>query len=83
MRKAKSISECFAVLVDTRTGPHTLHKVHDMLVIALCATICGADSYYDFEHFGRCREDWLKKGCSAKSGTGIAVCGMELLRDAA
>ena len=24
-----------------------------------------------------------KYGCSAKSGTGIAVCGMELLRDAA
>ena len=43
MRKAKSISECFAVLTDTRTGPHTLHKLHDMLVIALCATICGAD----------------------------------------
>ena len=24
-----------------------------------------------------------KLGCSAKSGTGIAVCGMELLREAA
>ena len=71
MRKAKSISECFAVLVDTRTGPHTLHKLHDMLVIALCATICGADSYYDFEHFGRCREDWLKKFLGLELPNGI------------
>ena len=71
MKKAKSISECFAVLTDVRTGPHTLHKLHDMLVIALCATICGADSYYDFQLFGECREEWLKKFLGLELPNGI------------
>lgn len=45
--------------------------MHDILVIALCATICGADSYYDFELFGRCREDWLKQFLGLELPNGI------------
>lgn len=45
--------------------------MHDILVIALCATICGADSYYDFELFGRAREDWLKQFLGLELPNGI------------
>ena len=61
MNTPKSIAECFAVLNDNRQGPHKLHKLYDILVIALCATVCGADSYYDMSIFGMCRERWLRK----------------------
>lgn len=69
--RSRSISECFAVLTDVRTGNHKLHKLHDMLVIALCATICGAESYYDFETFGQCREEWLKRFLGLELPNGI------------
>jgi len=32
----------------------------DILVIAICAVICGADSWEDIELFGRAKEEWLR-----------------------
>jgi hypothetical protein len=29
-----------------------LHKLEDILVIAICALLCGADSFEDMEVFG-------------------------------
>jgi len=35
------------------------HKLADILVIAFCAIICGAQTYEDLELFGNCRKLWL------------------------
>jgi predicted transposase YbfD/YdcC len=35
------------------------HNLSDVLVIAFCAIICGAQSYEDLELFGKAREAWL------------------------
>jgi len=35
------------------------HKLCDILVIAFCAIICGAESYADLELFGKFRQLWL------------------------
>lgn len=32
----------------------------DILVIAICAVICGADSWEDIENFGHAKETWLR-----------------------
>jgi predicted transposase YbfD/YdcC len=37
------------------------HKLMDMLFIALCAIICGADSWVEVEIFGQRKEAWLRK----------------------
>jgi hypothetical protein len=31
-----------------------------MLIIAICAVICGADGWEDVESFGESKKDWLK-----------------------
>ena len=35
------------------------HKLVNILVIAFCAIICGAEDCEDIEEFGKARLDWL------------------------
>jgi hypothetical protein len=35
------------------------HKLVDVLVIAFCAILCGAQTYDDLELFGKARKTWL------------------------
>jgi len=49
----------FMDLPDPRAG-NTIHKLHDILVIALCAVICGADGWAEVEVFGNAKLVWFK-----------------------
>ena len=44
------LTDQFAKLTDPRTGHAKRHKLIDVIVIAICAVICGADSW------GGCRD---------------------------
>jgi predicted transposase YbfD/YdcC len=50
----------FAALPDPRSGPATRHELLDIVTIALCAVLCGADSWVDVALFGRSKEAWLR-----------------------
>ena len=49
----------FEDLPDPR-GRNKLHKLTDMLVIAICAVICGADGWEDVALFGRAKQKWFR-----------------------
>ena len=49
----------FADLPDPRVLRTRKHALTDILVIALCAVVCGADSFEEIARFGRARRDWL------------------------
>jgi predicted transposase YbfD/YdcC len=51
----------FARLPDPRIERHRWHKLSDILVIAVCAVLCGAESYPAIEDFGQEREEWLRQ----------------------
>lgn len=51
----------FATLPDPRIARHRWHKLSDILVIAVCAVLCGAESYPAIEDFGQEREPWLRQ----------------------
>src|SRR4051794_31432986 len=55
-----SISEHFATLTDPRRDHLKAHRLVDILTIALCAVICGADDWVEVETFGRAKEAWLR-----------------------
>ena len=55
-----SIAFHFAALTDPRVDRTKAHSLHDILVIALCAMLCGAEGFVDFEEFGKCRRSWLR-----------------------
>jgi len=55
-----TISAYFGDMPDPRTGPATLHKLIDILTIALLAVVCGGDDWVAVQDFGIKRETWLK-----------------------
>jgi predicted transposase YbfD/YdcC len=56
-----SIPTFFAKLQDPRRAHRRLHRLQDILVIALCAVIAGAQDWQQIETFGRKRRDWLEE----------------------
>ena len=55
-----SIIDCFATLEDPRIERSKRHKLLDIITIAICAIICGADSWVHIEMFGRSKEEWFQ-----------------------
>lgn len=58
--KKKSIWEHFALLPDPRVERTKKHKLQDILVIAICAVICGAEHWTHIEQFGRIHDAWFR-----------------------
>jgi len=57
----ESIRECFHVVRDPRLERTRKHELHDILVIAICAVICGAEGWNEIEEFGLSNEDWFRE----------------------
>jgi predicted transposase YbfD/YdcC len=55
-----SIPRFFARLRDPRRAHRRLHRLQDIVVIALCAVIAGAEDWQQIVTFGRKRLDWLR-----------------------
>ena len=57
-----SIESHFSELTDPRRDDsRTRHKLMDILVIAICAIICGADNWVAVESFGHAKYNWLSR----------------------
>jgi predicted transposase YbfD/YdcC len=67
-RKATTLFEHLSEIKDPRIERTKWHKLIDILVIAICATICGAESYPDMEEFGRDKEEWLRTFLELENG---------------
>jgi predicted transposase YbfD/YdcC len=56
---AASIDKYFSNLEDPRVERTKLHALLDILVIAICAAICGADNWAEVELFGKAKQTWF------------------------
>jgi len=54
-----AIVEHFKNLSDPRIERTKLHKLGDIITIAICSVICVGDSYEDMEDFGKSKKEWL------------------------
>jgi predicted transposase YbfD/YdcC len=63
-----SIRKHFSQLEDPRIDRKKLHQLLDIIVIAICAVICGAETWVDIEHFGKARIDWFRKYLNLPNG---------------
>jgi predicted transposase YbfD/YdcC len=52
---------CFAELADPRTGNAQRHALDEIIMIALLATLCGAETCVDMALFGRSKEPLLRR----------------------
>ncbi len=54
-----AITEHFAALTDPRIDHTKRHHLLDLLTIALCAILCGADEWVAMEEFGNAKREWF------------------------
>lgn len=60
METKASIAKHFGELKDPRIERSRLHNLMDILVIAISAVICGADTWVDVASFGRAKAKWFE-----------------------
>jgi predicted transposase YbfD/YdcC len=54
-----AIGQYFATVDDPRIDRTKDHALLDIIILTLCAVICGADGWVDVEEFGKTKRDWL------------------------
>lgn len=60
---------CFESLPEPRRlGGNLRHDLLDIIVLALCGTICYCETWEDIEDFGHEREEWLRKYLTLENG---------------
>ena len=60
--------DIFGQLDDPRIERKKLHPMPEILLLMLCAIICGAESWDDIETFGKSKLDFLRKYLQYKNG---------------
>ena len=63
-----SIEEHFCDIKDIRIERGKKHKLIDIITIAICAVVCGADGWTDIEMYGVARKEWLDKFLELPNG---------------
>jgi len=63
-----SIFEHLSIITDPRVERTKLHKLEDIIILAVIAVICGCDNWVEIEYFGEVREEWLKTFLELENG---------------
>jgi predicted transposase YbfD/YdcC len=63
-----SLLHYFADLTDPRIDRTRLHDLLDIVAIAICAVVAGADSWDDIEDFGHAKHTWLSSFLALPNG---------------
>jgi predicted transposase YbfD/YdcC len=56
----RGVLRAFAQLKDPRVNRTRRHSLPDILAIAICGVICGADGWVQIAKFGRCKQEWFQ-----------------------
>ena len=54
-----TLEAIFAQVKDPRIERTKQHRLRDVIIIAICGVICGADGWVGIEEFGKAKEVWL------------------------
>lgn len=64
----KSLLGYLSIVPDPRLDRKKLHVLTDVLFIAVCASLCGCDTWTDIYLFAVAHEDWLRQYIQLKNG---------------
>ena len=62
------VEDIFDELEDPRTGNAKRHPLHEIVLIALCAVLCGGETCADMALFGRSKRDFLREFLTLEHG---------------
>lgn len=82
MREGRfSLMDCLDEIDDPREASNgTLYDFREMLVIAICASLCDMDTGADFALWAQVREPWLRRFLTLKNGTPSSATFYRLFR---
>src|SRR5215211_6601361 len=63
-----SLFDSLGEVADPRRERTKLHRLVDILVIAVCATICAAETWEEIAEFGCAKESWFRKSLALPNG---------------
>ena len=66
--KAGSFFEGLRNIVDPRREHQKFHSLYEILVIAICAVLCGAEHWTEMEEYGEAKQEWLATFLELKHG---------------
>lgn len=58
----------FGSLLDPRVERTKRHQLLDIVLIAICAVVCGAEGWVEVEAFGKTKKKWLKRFLALPNG---------------
>lgn len=64
----QSLIKCLLEVSDPRVERTKEHLLIDILVIAICAILCGAEHWTEMERFGKFKESWLREFLELPNG---------------
>jgi len=64
-----TLLEAFSQVEDHRRGPAVWYDLKEMIVMAICAVLCGCDDWVDVADWCAEEEDWLKTFLVLSNGT--------------
>ena len=54
-----SLQQVFGDIDDPRVVGRCTYPLHEVILIAICAVLCGAESWTEIEEFGASKRAWL------------------------
>lgn len=64
----ESFLDIFKGIEDPRSRRNCLYTISEILLVALCAAICGAEGWQDVEDFGKAKLEYLRQFLPFKNG---------------
>ena len=67
-RPFMSLEACFGDMEDPRVEGRCAHKLIEIILVAVCAVLCGAENWSQVEEYGKDKADWLKQYLDLANG---------------
>src|SRR6266852_7815087 len=64
----RDLETIFAQVEDPRMERTKQHRLRDIIIIAICGVICGAEGWVEIEEFGKAKEAWFTDLLKLPSG---------------
>ena len=64
----RDLETIFAQVEDPRVERTKHHRLRDIIILAICGVICGAEGWVEIEEFGRAKEAWFTELLNLPNG---------------
>lgn len=64
----RDLESIFAGVEDPRMERTKRHRLRDIIILAICGVICGAEGWVEIEEFGKAKQAWLTQWLDLPNG---------------